>query len=68
MILPRPPKDYDLRDQSETRRAIELEDRNNRKLGQDVEINDNRLILKSPDGTRWNITIADDGTISGTSL
>ena len=36
----------------------------------DIEITDNTkgVILKSPNGTRWRITISDAGVISGTSL
>jgi hypothetical protein len=31
-------------------------------------VNSNSLVLKSPDGTRWAITVDNSGTISTTSL
>ena len=37
--------------------------------GQDMELaRGERLILRSPDGTRWAIAVSDTGTISATSL
>lgn len=48
---------------------LEQADRMNRKLLQDVEIaGDERLILSSPNGTRWKITVSNTGTISATAI
>lgn len=68
MNLPVPPASYDARDQAETRRSLEQEDRRNRKIGTDVEIGGDRLVLKSPDGTRWSVTVSDLGVITATAL
>lgn len=54
MKLPRPADKYDPRDQAETRANIERAIGGMHKRGEDVEIGDSRLILKSPDGTRWS--------------
>jgi hypothetical protein len=66
--LPPPSPAYDANNEAQARRAIELADQDNRKTTQDVEISKQRLILTSPDGTRWNITVSNAGTISATSL
>ncbi|MDD9727227.1 hypothetical protein PVV74_17335 [Roseovarius sp. SK2] len=68
MRLPNVPAQYRAATEKERNRTLELADRQNRKRRDDVEIGDERLILKSPDGTRFNITVANDGTISATSL
>jgi hypothetical protein len=66
--LPPPGDAYDPNNEAQARRAIELADQDNRKTTQDVEISKQRLILTSPDGTRWNIKVSNAGTISATSL
>jgi hypothetical protein len=66
--LPSPAKVYDPSDQAQTRAAIRQADGENFKRGRDVEIGDGRLILTSPNGTRWNITIDNTGALIRTSL
>lgn len=69
MKLQNPAPTYTPRAELERNRAIEAADRDNRKKMQDVEItSEERLILSSPDGTRWKITVDNAGTISATSL
>lgn len=68
MRLPNVPLTYSPNTERERNRTLELADVQNRKVRQDVEIGPNKLILTSPDGTRFNITVANDGTISATSL
>jgi hypothetical protein len=44
-------------------------DVNTRKRDTDVEIaGSQRLILSSPDGTRWSITVSNAGAISATAI
>jgi hypothetical protein len=43
--------------------AVESADRANHKRGRDVEIAPGRLVLTAPDGSRWALTVADDGTL-----
>lgn len=52
----------------ERNRQIEQADRENHKRGRDVEISSARLILTSPNGTRYSITVDNAGTISATSI
>jgi hypothetical protein len=68
MNLPKPGHAYDARNEAETRTELERQDKRNRKTNADVEIGGQKLILTSPDGTRWSITVANDGTLSATAL
>lgn len=68
LYLPPAPKQYDALDQSSLRRELLNADRENRKIGSDVDILASRLILQSPNGTRWSITVDNAGTITATSL
>ena len=68
LTLPKPAAEYDARDQAQLRRALEQEDRSNRKLHSDVEVGSERLILKSPNGTRWSVVVSDTGTIAAVAL
>lgn len=47
----------------EWRREIERADRNNLKRGRDIEAGAGRVILTSPNGTRYALTVANDGTL-----
>jgi len=65
MSLPSPPEKYDRPDQMKTRSMLERMDRQNHKKGQDVEVAGGaRLILSSPDGSRWSIEVDNAGAIS----
>lgn len=68
MRLPNVPLAYNRLTETERNRTLEIEDRKNRKTGQDVEIGGERLILTSPDGARWSVTVANDGTLSATAI
>lgn len=68
MRLPTPRTTYSERVEVERNRAIEQADRGNHKRGQDVEIGMGRLILTSPNGTRYEIVVANDGTISSSAV
>lgn len=68
MILPEAQRNYDYVQENQRNNLIEQADNLNRKKNQDVELRNERLILQSPDGTRFSITVANDGTISATSL
>jgi hypothetical protein len=68
LSLPRPPSAYDAGDEAQLRRALEREDQKNRKIGTDVEVGANRLVLKSPNGARWSITVSNTGAISAVAL
>jgi hypothetical protein len=68
MILPEAQRNYDFVQENQRNNLIEQADNLNRKKNQDVELRNERLILQSPDGTRFSITVANNGTISATSL
>ncbi len=68
MILPEAQRDYDFVRENQRNNVIEQADNLNRKKNQDIELRNERLILQSPNGTRFSITVADNGTISATSI
>jgi hypothetical protein len=67
MKLPRSPERYDPRDQDATRALIERDDLINFKRNQDVEVR-TRLILASPNGTRYQITVSNIGILTAIAL
>ena len=69
MILQPPPQIYDASHENEKNRTLEAEDLLNRKKRQDLEIVSNeRLILSSPNGTRYQITVSNSGTLSAVAV
>lgn len=64
MKLARPSSQYDLSDQAQTRALIERADEQSYKTFKDVELVDNRLILRSPNGTRYYIKVDNAGNLS----
>jgi len=68
MILPRPPTMFDQTIASLTNLAIEQADQLNHKKNQDIEVGDGRLILKSPNGTRYKIEVDNSGNLSASAL
>jgi hypothetical protein len=68
LSLAKPPSTYEAGDEAQLRRALEREDRKNRKIGTDVEVGANRLVLKSPNGARWSITVSNTGVITAVAL
>jgi hypothetical protein len=47
---------------------IERADAENHKRNRDVEVSPGRLIIKSPNGTRYSIEVSNAGVISATAL
>lgn len=69
MNIPRPPASYDQRTEQERNRAIEQADQLNLKKNEDLRIiSPVRLIMDSPDGTEWVITVDNTGAFAATSL
>ena len=68
MKLPRPSDNYDMRIESQRNLQIEQADYDNHKKRQDVEVDDARLILKSPNGTRYSVTVDNSGNLSAASI
>lgn len=68
MKLPRPSEAYDVRIESQRNLFIEQADYDSHKKRQDVEVGDARLILKSPNGTRYSVTVDNSGNLSAASI
>jgi len=68
MILPTAPEVYDPIDTNKMNLLIEQADGLNHKKNQDVEVGAARLILKSPNGTRYSITVDNSGNLGATAL
>ncbi len=43
-------------------------DRSNRKTGVDIELSKDKLILRSPDGSRFALAVSNAGVLSATAL
>lgn len=50
------------------KRLLEQADNLNRKTGQDIELGPERLILRSPNGTRYRIVVSDAGAVSAEAV
>ena len=68
MILPSAPERYSDIDTNKMNLLIEQADQLNHKKNQDVEVGAARLILKSPNGTRYSITVDNSGNVGATAL
>ena len=68
MNLPIPGPTYDGSNEAQARAEMQRADKQNRKVTQNVEIGGQMLILRSPDGTRWNATVSDAGAWVLTAL
>ncbi|MFZ9767210.1 MAG: hypothetical protein ACO3C4_01800 [Candidatus Limnocylindrus sp.] len=64
MKLARPAEQYNVSDQAQTRALIERADEQNYKTFKDVELVDNKLILRSPSGTRYYLKVDNAGNLS----
>ncbi len=68
MRLPSPPAMFQTSYQSALNVQIEQADDLNHKKLQDVEIGEARLILRSPNGSRFSVTVDNSGNLSATAL
>ena len=64
--LPSPPEQYAVRDQSRIHQVIEEELDKRWERFQDIEVPTSRIILTSPDGTRYELTVDDAGVVGTT--
>lgn len=55
---------------AERQRSLEIEqaDYLNRKKNQDIEVGDERIILKSPNGTRFKLVVNDLGVVTASAV
>jgi len=68
MRLRQPGKEYHQTYEIQRNAELERADRENFKRNRDVEIGEGRVIIRSPDGTRWEITVDNSGVVGATSL
>ena len=69
MSLVRAPLDYSREDQDRLRTTLDAQDAANRKKAQDLEIaGSERLILASPNGSRWSVVVSNGGALSAVAL
>jgi hypothetical protein len=68
MRLPKPPPAYSQSVDGQRNLVLERADNLNHKKNRDVEIGDGRLILKSPNGTRYQITVSDAGVVGASTV
>ena len=66
--LPQPSAQYSPEDQAQLRRELARQLDRTLMGGQDCEIGDGRIILTSPGGSRFVLTVADNGTLSAVAL
>lgn len=68
MILPNASVSYDQGVESQRNLLIEQADDLNRKKNQDIELRNDRLILQSPNGTRYQISVENNGNLSAVQI
>jgi hypothetical protein len=69
MKLPNPPAEYSQSFEAQKNAFIEQMDKQSLKRQADVEIvAPQRLILRSPNGNRWQITVSNLGVLVATAL
>jgi len=68
MILPNSPNAYDQGVESQRNLQLEQADDMNRKKNQDIELRNDRLILQSPNGTRYKLSVDNTGNLTAVSL
>jgi hypothetical protein len=64
MKLPAPPSRYDPSREADRNRLLEQADLQNHKRGRDLFVAPGRVVIVSPDGTAWALTVSDTGTVS----
>jgi len=68
MILPNASNSYDQEFEAQRNLLIEQADDLNRKKNQDIELRNDRLILQSPNGTRYRIAVENNGNLSAVQI
>ena len=70
LTLPRATAAYDSANEQTVRGLLEAADRDNLKRGRDLDLGHAAagLILVSPNGTRWRLTIGNDGSLATVGL
>lgn len=64
MKLPDPPNRYIQSTESVRNRLLAQADNENHKRGRDIEVGQGRVILTSPNGTRYALVVSNAGVLS----
>lgn len=64
MTLPSASPQYDAGNENQTRQEIDRELKKRARVGDTLYFNRNEVIISSPDGSKWAVKVADDGTLS----
>ena len=68
MSLPLPPPTYSASEEAQTRSQIQQRLNGKYDRGADIELQkDQRIIVESPDGNRWSITVNNLGMVTATA-
>jgi hypothetical protein len=65
--VPAPTTNWSPAYQIRVNQSLESNDITNRKKGSDIELFPEKLILRSPSGARWVITVSDTGVVGATA-
>ena len=68
MKVQTPPQTYTPVAEAQRNFLLESADRQNRKINADVEIASSKLILTSPNGSRYSVVVSNAGALSATAL
>ncbi len=68
MRLPDATVEYSQQQEQQKNLLLEQADTLNVKKFQDIEIGDAKLVLKSPNGSRFSITVDNSGNLAATSI
>lgn len=68
MKLPPATERYDRAREDTVQRELQREDARNRKKGEHIELVTEFLILKSPNGARWKLTVGNTGMLTAVAL
>jgi len=68
LVLPTAPGKYDQKNEQDTRSRIVTEDANNLKKNTRIYLGSGSIVLKSPNGTQWEMSVDNTGALIMTSL
>ena len=68
MRLPAAPDRYDRQIETQRNLLIELADAQSHKRDEDVEVGAARLIVQSPNGTRYELKVDNSGNVSASTV
>jgi len=68
LVLPAAGTKYDQKNEQTTRGNIVAEDANNLKKNTRIYLGSGSIVLKSPNGTQWEMSVDNSGALTMTSL